>query len=192
MNDLNTNHNEKKLKNFITIPGKDVGNKEDDPNDITPINYPIPDNKTISGSGMPITIRLFRKVVKAYYNRQNKVHELFKHFVPREKQKETALLDPHNEIVSGIYGRDTLLHILSQPRCEGIRYVNCVYRKEKSIVLFGVDRNGQPIGEKEKSSKDTLPKNLLIYEVKQESKTMSEILQMIDSKEEFVSQVILS
>lgn len=206
MSDLQAASMDKKQKRFITIQGKDIDNDENDPNDTTPINFVTLNNKGVSGSGMPITMALCRKVIMAYYDRQKKVHNLFRSLLNKameeekklnkEKQKlkeeSKKLLDPDNEIVSGIYGRDTLLHILSQEGCEGIRYVNCIYRGEKSIVLFGVDIEGEPIGGTEKFLIDNPSENVLIYEVKEESKTMAEILSMINSKEEFIKEVILS
>ncbi|MEW7280306.1 hypothetical protein ABW636_17075 [Aquimarina sp. 2201CG1-2-11] len=174
------------MSNFKTIPGKGIANDPKNPNDTTPISFKIPDDTAVSGKGMPITMALCRKIVTDYYLLQKKVFDTFTAIRQRNSDvtiSNDILENPNDEVVSGIYGRDTLMHILEQEGCEGIRYVNCIYGGEKSIVLFGVDKNGEPIGGTGSFLTDTPNPNIVIYEVKGGSKKMAQIRDLIPPNE---------
>ena len=160
------------------IPGKDVTNDPKNPNDTTDLNFANQDDASIAGAGMPVTIALCRKIVHDYHQKQEDIlKELDK--LPStaqldELKKSISSKDQH---VSGIYGRDTILHILEQEGCEGIMYVNGLYGDKETIVLIGVDKIGNPIGGQAQFQTDARPAvDAVIYEVRGGGKTRDEIL----------------
>lgn len=167
------------MSHFKVIPGLGKGSM--------PINlsFQIQDDLTVPGYGTPITMELCRQIVLDYHLEQKKVYDKINTLPNTSDLQELKLgLSPEKEIVAGIYGRDTLMHILEQPGCEGIMYINCIFENEKSIVLLGVDKDGKPIGGVEQFQKDerSASGDAVLYEVKGGKKTRQEILNLIDAK----------
>jgi hypothetical protein len=163
------------------IPGKDVGNNPGDIKDTTNLNFDIQDDESNAGAGMPVTMALCRKIVHEYCKRQDALFTLLSTLTPSTQLTEVlATVSPINQVISGIYGRDTIMHLLEQEGCEGIMYVNGIYDDKDTIVLIGVDKNGIPIGGKAKFATDVRPLNdAVIYEVKGGGKRQADVLEIM-------------
>lgn len=172
-----TKQNFKTMTRLKVIPGKDLENDPKNPDDVTPIKFKIQDDRSVAGFGMPITMRLCRKIVHDYHLMQVK-----------------AGVNADAEIVSGVYGRETIMNILEQEGCEGIRYITCLYGGEKSIVLLGVDNKGEPIGGKARFLEDREPEDgsAVLFEVKGGGKSWAEINSLIpeDAAEDESKKII--
>jgi len=170
---------------YKTIPGMDATGDPKNPYVAKDIKFKIQTNNEVHGYGRPITMKLCRYIIGEYYKLQQSISKTIQSIKSSDPlvNELKIKVDPENEIVSGIYGRDTLMHILEQKGCEGIQYVNCIYNNEKSIVLFGVDGDGHPIGDEKSFQTDSLDTNLVLYEVKGGSKSMKEINKMISSQD---------
>lgn len=156
------------------------------------MDFEIQENDKTAGMGMPVTTRLCEHMVKKHFQNQDEIeNELDKLESTEELNKIRERISPENDVVSGIYGRDTLMQILEQEGCEGIRYIYCVYPEEKddinskevnSIVLIGVDKDANPVGGKDKYLNYNINSHPPIYEVKGGRKTRREINDFFSKK----------
>lgn len=80
--------------------------------------------KPTVGLGMPITARFLREIVKNYI---------------------TAMNPKPQDMMAGTFGKESILHILSQEECDGIRWVLAKLNGDLTVALFGVDKNGGPL-----------------------------------------------
>lgn len=87
---------------------------------------------TAVGLGMPITIKLFRAIVNRF------IVDLTKPINPAH-------------IIAGTFGKESIMHILSQEGCEGIRWIHAKIQDgdqadpRMTIALIGVDKNNEPL-----------------------------------------------
>ncbi|MEX6688076.1 hypothetical protein QTN47_11255 [Danxiaibacter flavus] len=156
------------------IPGKDfVGNNVVD----TDLNLPIQDNSAVAGYGLPITLPLCRQIFSDYDANQQQISSFLSQLPPSPPLDNIiAGLDPSKQVAAGIYGREALLDILSQAGCEGIMYINCIYDQQDSIILLGVDSNGNPIGGAAAFAAPTrAATDPVIYEVKGGAQTRDQV-----------------
>lgn len=164
---------------YVTIPGKGFskGQIVD-----TPLNFKIAEESAVIGYGMPITTDLCRHLIRSYNLRQDEIYNKLKQIQLDNGSRELVeALSPDKEVVAGVYGKETILQILNQEGCEGLMYIKCVYQGEDSIILLGVDKNGQPIGGVDKFKKTRQDgEDMILFEVKRASKRRSEINKMIE------------
>lgn len=146
-------HGDSPSKHLVTYQGKGF---EDDPADFsktTPMSYYLADDDPKcgerSGWGMPVSVALKKKMVLAYKSEMDdlykKVQLLPNNIGEIDLTGLKTTIAPDKEVVGGVYGKETLLTLLAQPGCEGILYINCIYGGKRSIVLQGIDKDGQPI-----------------------------------------------
>ena len=164
----------------ILLAGKEM---KDDKIVDSDISFEVISNGKTSGYGMPISRAVCRKMVDDYHHHQMKLHNKLSELNTVGIDEIKQSIDVNYEVVSGIYGRDTLLHILQQEGCEGVMYIYCRFEDKNSIVIFGVDAEGKPVGEENTLNKDDGP-NPVIYEVKGDGKTRAQVLDFIKKREE--------
>ncbi len=114
----------------ITYEGKDLNFTN------VPLNYQmgvdtlpagVMKGKSV-GLGMPITVRFLREIVTNYLTNQG---------------------GNLSSYVAGTFGKESILHILSQENCDAIRWVlarvndNGTWRN--TVALFGIDKDGNPL-----------------------------------------------
>jgi hypothetical protein len=137
---------------------------------------------SVSGMGLPITKAVAKKLIRDYTLAQQR---LFNYLNQNEKispdLKELAkLVDPNNQVISGIYGKQAIMHILNSPKCEGIRYTLCRYNDEASIILQGVNADGKPLSaDNTKLFSGDDDNDDPQYEIKGSGLTISEIEKLI-------------
>lgn len=102
-----------------------------------------------SGWGMPVSFALKKKMIGDYKAEMDELHRILEKLPDIVEGTDIRGIknsfSEENEIVGGIYGKETLLTLLAQPGCEGVLYINCIYNGGKSIVLQGIDKDGNPI-----------------------------------------------
>jgi hypothetical protein len=54
-----------------------------------------------------------------------------------------TILSEENDVVSGTYGKELILNLLSREGCEGLRYTCCRYKNKNSIVFTSIDKDGE-------------------------------------------------
>lgn len=134
-------------KNLMRVNGQDAGNV----NAYLEINL-ADDNAEVRGFGQPITRARVREIAAGYFFECELAYSLVTEieanpaysnllghpgFLPL-KQK----LDPGNQTVSGVFGKEAILQILSLRNCEGIRYIQGKSEDKHTIVLIGVQEDG--------------------------------------------------
>ena len=142
----------------MRVKGKSVLTDPLDPFEI----FLADDDKEVRGFGQPITPHLAKKMYKKYaddYFKAAALVDLIKKDTSGKyddlKKGDNfkamdRLMQPKNHIVSGVFGKEILLQILSQKGCEGIRYIFGQYHDkqcktdETTIILLGVKETGEP------------------------------------------------
>lgn len=133
-------------KNLMRVQGKDV-NK---PNAYLTIH--LADTKAeVRGFGQPITRRKTKEMAEAYFTACEDAWKLVEEI---EKNKAYAalkklpgfktlrsLVNP-SQHVSGVFGKELILQLLSQRHCEGIRYIHGRDGDCNTIMLTGVNEVG--------------------------------------------------
>lgn len=127
------------------------GKTKTDPNAVLEINL-ADDKSEVRGFGQPITPEAAEKMADDYFNQckagwaiisQIKTNPLY---AALKSQPEFALLesliDPANQTVSGVFGKEIILQILAQRGCEGIRYIHGKDNNRNTIILLGVGETG--------------------------------------------------
>src|SRR4051812_46259522 len=117
-------------ENFIQVIGKDVNGKD------VPLKISLADEfREVRGFGRPGTAMFAKQMAQNFHERIKAVFALIEmvqenkneNYDSLKKTKEfQGLLDffkPENLIVSGVFGKETILQLLAQKDCEGIRYV---------------------------------------------------------------------
>ena len=137
-------------KNFMRVKGRAKGN----PNAILDIEL-ADDQKDVRGYGQPITPASAAEMAEEYFQqcraawkivreiRQNPAYVNLRS-LPEFAQLE-SLIDPANQTVSGVFGKEIILQIIAQKGCEGIRYIQGKDNNKNTIVLVGVKETGQLI-----------------------------------------------
>jgi hypothetical protein len=115
------------MANVITLPGIVSQGIE------TSLSYVIESDVEARGMGMPISIAYCREIINEYL-------------------KSLPPGTPDTTIIAGTFGKESILHILSQQNCEGLRWVKCKVNlrgsEYESVVLFGVDEDNKPLPKK--------------------------------------------
>ncbi|HJT73747.1 MAG TPA: hypothetical protein VJ720_07005 [Chitinophaga sp.] len=110
------------------------------------------DHTEVRGFGKPVTKEAAKQMVEDYYEEIRSAFAFFK--IIEEDERYTALkeddkykalkkfLDPEVQTVSGVFGKEIIMQILSQRNCEGIRYVvgKDSLNKLNTVVLLGVEQ----------------------------------------------------
>jgi len=138
-------------KNLMRVQGKDV-NK---PNAYLTIN--LADTKSeVRGFGQPVTRRKTKEMAEAYFTacedawklvqeiESNKAYAALKK-LPGFKAMR-SLVNP-SQHVSGVFGKEIILQILSLRHCEGIRYIHGRDGDNNTLILAGVNEVGTTIKE---------------------------------------------
>lgn len=195
----------------MRVTGKSVPN---DP-DILDINL-ADDFNDVTGFGQPITAGFAKRLVRQYVEEYISAYEVIKLIDANATGTYNAikampeydalkrLMDPSNHIISGVFGKETLLQLLAQKTAEGVRYIFGQYRipaqgmepakYKTTLVLVGVKETkagtvgGSP-AESEGLHPDMKavveatsvhkPDDKMLVEVHGSSKTVAEIAEMI-------------
>jgi hypothetical protein len=138
-------------KNLMRVQGKDV-NK---PNAYLTIQ--LADTKgEVRGFGQPVTRRKTKEMAEAYFTVCDEAWKLVQEI---ESNKAYAALKKHpgfkalrslvnpSQHVSGVFGKELILQILSLRHCEGIRYIQGRDGDYNTLMLAGVNEVGTAIKE---------------------------------------------
>ncbi|GAB4022487.1 hypothetical protein [Spirosoma koreense] len=105
---------------------------------------------SVTTTGEPITLQAARAMTDGYLQ---PIISRYKTLVASlgEKSSDTDITNEIDSLldanISVFYGKETLLLLLSQPDCEGIRFYFCKNHKDKqSLVLVGIDSNERDLG----------------------------------------------
>jgi hypothetical protein len=126
------------LVNKMVLKGKRKGDED------SMLEIKLADDKSnVAGFGQPVTNEYAHKMVQDYCEdvlaAQRFIDRIKSDFAnDRDFKKLKALMDRRRHIVSGVFGKEIILQILAQPRCEGIRYMFGKYMKKTTIILKGV------------------------------------------------------
>lgn len=106
----------------------------------TELTTTLAPNGTVTSAGEPITLKAARQMINGYLTpiiEQLSASDI----LPAEK----AALEESN--IAVFYGKETLMLLLAQANCEGIRFYFCKNQDNKqSLVLVGIDKNQQDLG----------------------------------------------
>ena len=122
-----------------------LGVDPQDPTNVIPISkitFTLNDDDSVSGFGQPVTLNaaccMINKDLTEFTNDlkdANSKNDLV--FAKKLIEKKG---------IAVIFGKETLLRLLSQPNCEAIRFYSCINDVERaSLVLCGVDEKGRDI-----------------------------------------------
>lgn len=135
------------LKNQMKLKGKDV----DKPDTHLTINL-ADDFLEVRGFGKPVTRAKAREMAEAYFKdieaAESIVEEIDsnKAYAALKSKPEfktlKALIDPACQTVSGVFGKEIILQILSMRNCEGIRYIVGKDQGKNTVILIGVQEDG--------------------------------------------------
>ncbi len=127
----------------ITMPG--LGVDPGNPSRVIPIDaitFTLNDDDTVAGFGQPVTINAACCMVDKY------LMDVTNDLKDANSNKDFAVADKliKRKGIAVIFGKETLLRLLSQPNCEAIRFYSCINDDERaSLVLCGVDEQGRDI-----------------------------------------------
>ena len=130
-------------KNHMLISGKDV-NKPD-----TRLTINLADDlKEVRGFGKPITRARAKEMAEDYFKdieasevilKEIEVNPAYAKLKEMHEFKQLKdLIDPETQTVSGVFGKEIILQILSMRNCEGIRYIIGKDQGKNTVVLIGV------------------------------------------------------
>jgi hypothetical protein len=154
-------------QNCIKVNGKTLKGTEE-------ITLNLADDQLeVRGFGKPVSAALAKRMASEYFKDAEEASKLieliekntaFTELQGPPLQALKRLLDPDKHIVSGVFGKEIILQLLSQKDCEGIRYIFGRDEGRTTIMLIGVkqidgefsrDKNGstiavsEPIGPKD-------------------------------------------
>lgn len=133
--------------NYMKVKGKGI-NK---PN--TPLTINLADDfLEVRGFGKPVTREKAREMAEAYFKdieaAESIVQEIDsnKDYAALKSKPEfntlKALIDPACQTVSGVFGKEIILQILSMRNCEGIRYIVGKDQGKNTVIFIGVQEDG--------------------------------------------------
>ncbi len=134
-------------KNLMKVNGKSVGNE----NAYLTINL-ADDKAEVRGFGKPVTRDRAVQMAEDYFKaceagwaivqeiQNNSAYLPLKNHPGFTQLKE--LIDPVNQTVSGVFGKEIILQILSMRNCEGLRYVYGKDEGRNTVILIGVSEAG--------------------------------------------------
>jgi hypothetical protein len=130
------------IQNFMRVNGKTTLPGVDE---IT-LNL-ADDSLEVRGFGQPISAAMAKKMAADYFHDSDEASKLvdqiegnsnFSGLLGSSFDALKRILDPNKHIVSGVFGKELLLQILSQKNCEGIRYIFGKDGDRTTIILLGV------------------------------------------------------
>jgi hypothetical protein len=133
---------------FNVSAGKSGTSKN--PVDVDLVTKLADDQKEVRGFGQPIAADLARDIAIEFIKKSDTAWKLLKQIndgtiTDLDKIKASAgfanllsLLDPNHQIVSGVFGKETILQMISLKDCEGIRYLIGEMEDKMTVVLTGV------------------------------------------------------
>lgn len=124
------------MKGFHLKPGVTKFTKPTEKYEERDLFFDVRNDDDVSGMGQPITAQAASAMISDYHS---KIVQDLNSIRDDEKRKEFV----ENTTIAVIFGKETLLRLLSQENCEGIRFYSCLNDENKpSLVLSGVDVNG--------------------------------------------------
>lgn len=161
------------------------------------------DKLEVRGFGQPVTREAAKTMAKDYFDQCLAAWEIVKEInsnVAYDKLKAhsgfsslESLINPDHQTVSGVFGKEIILQILSQKGCEGIRYVYGKDNGKNTIVLLAVAEK-EPGDASRNTSAVSVPINFsagdkgdenempVVGEVHDESLTIQEVKDMLGFK----------
>ena len=135
------------FKNQMKVKGKDI-NK---PNADLTINL-ADDDLEVRGFGKPITRPKAKEMAEAYFKDIEAAETIIQEidsnpaYIDLKNKAEfnqlKTLIDPSSQTVSGVFGKEIILQILSMRNCEGIRYIIGKDEGKNTVILIGVQEDG--------------------------------------------------
>ena len=133
-------------RNLMQVNGKDVNNES------AYLTFSLADDKAeVRGFGQPITRRKSKEMAERYFKAieeaQSLVQEVDANPAYADLKKHLgfaalqSLVHP-SQTVSGVFGKELILQILSLRHCEGIRYIIGRDGDNNTIILAGVNESG--------------------------------------------------
>ncbi len=128
--------------------GKDIPATK--PADILIAHELADDAKDVCGFGQPISPALVNDIAGSYFTKSERAWDLLEDVVNGKIQSIAELiqhssfsdlrelLNPENQIVSGVFGKEIILDIIGRKDCEGIRYIIGEMEGKMTVVLLGV------------------------------------------------------
>jgi hypothetical protein len=133
------------VKNEITgkivMPGLDVA--DDDPSKVETVllSYDLNKDRSATGYGQPVTLAAACVMINNYHTAL--ADSLKEAINNKDNVSQEAIL---KEGLAVIFGKETLLRLLSQPNCEAIRFYSCINDVGRvSLVLSGIDKDEKDI-----------------------------------------------
>ena len=122
--------------------------------------------KEVRGFGQLVTAGFAKKMAKDYFDDIEEAQKCLSFLETQENIKVDdlknrddykalkGLLNPEMQVVSGVFGKEVILQVLSQKHCEGIRYIIGKDEQGKiTVILIGVQEvenlNNDPIAPSE-------------------------------------------
>lgn len=162
------------------------------------------DKLEVRGFGQPVTKAAAKQMATDYFNQCKAawkiIHEIDSNSdysalkaLP-EFMMLKSLIDPGNQTVSGVFGKEIILQMFAQKGCEGIRYIHGKDNDRNTIILLAVseETSGEtrpdgravsvPInfGTITKTDDDDIP---VVGEVHEESLTISEVEELLQQED---------
>jgi len=135
-------------ESFLISAGKDI--PASGPTDILIASKQADDSMDVCGFGQPISAGLVSEIADGYFLKSERAWSLLEDInkgVIKTIPELTAdpryidlrkLLDPANQIVSGVFGKEIILNMIGRKGCEGIRYVIGDMEDKMTVVLIAV------------------------------------------------------
>jgi hypothetical protein len=113
------------------------------------------DSSEVRGFGKPVTREKAKDMAEDYFKSCDAAWNIIKEIESNsaysalkalpEFQKLKGLIDPDNQTVSGVFGKEIILQILSMRDCEGLRYIYGKDNGKNTVILIGVGQSGTRI-----------------------------------------------
>ena len=134
-------------KNQMVVNGRGM----DDSSTRLTINL-ADDQAEVRGFGQAITRERAKQMAEAYFLQCEKGAKLIDEILTKEEYAPLRtfpgfaelrhIIDPKTQTVSGVFGKEIILQILSMRQCEGIRYVIGNDGKQNTVIIMGVTESG--------------------------------------------------
>lgn len=109
------------------------------------------DSLEVRGFGMPITVPIAKDMCDIYFREWKKCWSIVQKIKDEPAYDDLKnhpdfdgfdrILNPQNQTVSGVFGKEIILQILAQRNCEGIRYVLGTGPDGKNtLIILGVSQ----------------------------------------------------
>lgn len=131
-------------RNRMIVNGKDI----DNPDASLTINL-ADDNLEVRGFGQAITRQRAEQMANTYFLNCEAGFKVIEEIESKAEYKALAdmeefkklkdIIDPKVQTVSGVFGKEILLQMISMRHCEGIRYIIGNDGTQNTVILIGVD-----------------------------------------------------